>query len=144
MRIPPHRNQNWPSLSQRSQLLQRNIGGPPISAGSQIWSSLHSFTSFESESIYHLPLHGRNGPYRCGTAIFGCGIVLGTSSHTQQGSRCYQRLLIYYALPVVCTSRYILLAKRSILTKAQVEPMMDILFHCKLYLGPKGLLKTRS
>jgi len=25
-------------------------------------------------------------------------------------------LLIYYALPVVCTSRYILLAKRSILT----------------------------
>jgi hypothetical protein len=30
-------------------------------------------------------------------------------------------VLIYYALPVVCTSRYILLAKRSILTKAQVE-----------------------
>ena len=31
---------------------------------------------------------------------------------------------IYYALPVVCTSRYILLAKRSILTKAQVEPSL--------------------
>ncbi len=26
-------------------------------------------------------------------------------------------LLIYYALPVVCTSRYILLAKRSMLTR---------------------------
>jgi hypothetical protein len=36
------------------------------------------------------------------------------------------RFAIYYALPVVCTSRYILLAKRSILTKAQVEPTMDI------------------
>ncbi len=30
-------------------------------------------------------------------------------------------VLIYYALPVVCPSRYILLAKHSILTKAQVE-----------------------
>jgi len=41
--------------------------------------------------------------------------------------RPYSRLLlIYYALPVVCTSRYILLAKRSILTKAHVEPIMDI------------------
>jgi hypothetical protein len=53
-------------------------------------------------------------------------------------------VLIYYALPVVCTLRYILLAKRSILTKAQVEPMMDILFQCKLYLGPKGSLEIRS
>jgi len=34
--------------------------------------------------------------------------------------RCSGSLLIYYALPVVCTSRYILLAKRSLLTKAQV------------------------
>jgi hypothetical protein len=31
-----------------------------------------------------------------------------------------------HSLPVVCTSRYILLPKRSILTKAQVEPTMDI------------------
>jgi hypothetical protein len=77
------------SPSQRSQLLRRNIRGPPISARSRIWSSLHSFTSSESESIHHLPLHGRNGPSRCGTVIFVCGIVLGTSSHTQQGSRCY-------------------------------------------------------
>ncbi len=32
-----------------------------------------------------------------------------------------QGMFIYYALPVVCTSRYIVLTNRSILTKAQVE-----------------------
>ena len=87
----PHQNQNWPSPSQQSQRLWRNIGGQPISVRSRIWSSLHSFTSFESESIHHLPLHGRNEPYRCGTATFGCGIVLGISSHAQQDLRCYYR-----------------------------------------------------
>jgi len=40
--------------------------------------------------------------------------------------------------------RYILLAKHSILTKAQVEPTVDILFQCRLYWGPKGSLETRS
>ena len=90
MRIP-HRNQNWHSPSQQSRVLRRNIGGPPISARSRIWSSLHSFTSFESKSIHHLPLHGRNGPSRCGTVIFVCGLVMDTSSHTQQGWRCYYK-----------------------------------------------------
>ncbi len=54
---------------------------------------------------------------RCGWA-YGCTVTL---LHLCM-------VLIYYALPVVCTSSHILLAKRSILTKAQVEPMMDILF----------------
>ena len=90
MRIP-HRNQNWLSPSQQSRALRKNIGGAPISARSRIWSLLHSFTSFELESIHHLPRHGRNGPSRCGTVIFVCGRVMGTSSHTQQGWRCYYR-----------------------------------------------------
>ena len=90
MRIP-HRNQNWLSPSQPSRALRRNIGGQPILARSRTWSSLHSFTSFELESIHHLPFHGRNGPSRCGTVIFVCGRVMGTSSHTQQGWRCYYR-----------------------------------------------------
>jgi hypothetical protein len=33
----------------------------------------------------------RNGPSRCGTVIFVCGLVMGTSSHTQRGWRCYYR-----------------------------------------------------
>ncbi len=83
--------------------IAENIGGPPILARSRIWSSLHFFTSFESENIHHLPLHGRNGPSRCGTVIFVCGLVMGTSSHTQQGWRCYYKQIAQqYAL---CTQR---------------------------------------
>jgi hypothetical protein len=94
-----HQNQNWLSPSRRSQLLRKNIGGPPISARWQIWSSLLSFTSFASENMRHLPPHGRNGPSRCETAIFVCGTVQGTSFHTQQGWRHYYRqIALQYAL----------------------------------------------
>jgi len=95
----PHYNQNWQSPSQQSQVLRRNISGPPIITRSRIWSSLHSFTIFKLESIHHLPLHRRNGPSRCGTVIFACGLVMGTSSHTQRGWRCYYRqTALQYAL----------------------------------------------
>ena len=94
-----HQNLNSPSPSRRSQLLPRNIGGPPISARWPIWSSLLSFTSFASENMRHLPPHGRNGPSRCETAIFVCGTVRGTSSHTQQGwRRYYRQIALQYAL----------------------------------------------
>jgi hypothetical protein len=67
-------NQNWPSLSQQSQQLLRNIGGAPASVPSRIWSSLHSSTSFGLESIHHRPTHEkkRTIPLR------GCNIRLWT------------------------------------------------------------------
>jgi hypothetical protein len=93
------RNQNWPSQSQRSQRLQKNIGGPLISVQSWIWSSLHSFTSFELESIHHLLVHEKNGPSHCGTAASACGPRMGTSSHTLQGLTCScRRTVQQYAL----------------------------------------------
>ena len=84
---------------------------------------------------------------RCAMRVYSLAQNLGTRSVADGVSTLgllLVLLLIYYALPVVCTSRYILLAKRSILTKAQVEPTMDILFQCKLYLGPKGSPETHS
>jgi len=56
---------------------------------------------------------------RCATRAFSLAQNLGTRSVADGVSTLgllLVLLLIYYALPVVCTSRYILLAKRSILT----------------------------
>ena len=61
---------------------------------------------------------------RCAMRAFSLAQNLGTRSVADGVSTLgllLVLLLIYYALPVVCTSRYILLAKRSILKKGKVS-----------------------